>query len=422
MRLNRAIVGVIVWVFAVVFGLAGCVLETSQRASDTSSVSSAKASTTNGENMIETELPETLKIATFNASMDGSNYVARGIKPVGDELPTRLANGEALQIKNVAEIIQRVRPDILLINEFDYIADPEQGVLNFQRNYLSQSQQGQEPIHYPHYFVAPVNTGVPVNYDTAKGKRDPSVYGFGHYPGQYGMVVLSRFPIATEQVRTFQHFLWQDMPGNLLTDILDETGNAWYSERVKSLLRLSSKSHWDVPVKLGEKVIHVLASHPTPPVFDGPEDRNGKRNHDEIRFWRDYLNGDTYFYDDNGKRGGFSGETFVIVGDLNSSAVEGDAMKSAIANLINHPLVNDVVKPMSEGGKLSRPENPHAATHTAGWGMRADYVLPAKAGWSVKDSGVFWPAEHSTEYRLIESRGASSDHRLVWLEMKLETN
>jgi len=422
MRLNRAIVGAIVWVFAVVLGLPGCVSETSQRASDASSVSSAKASTTNGENMIETELPETLKIATFNASMDGSNYVARGIKPVGDELPNRLANGEALQIKNVAEIIQRVRPDILLINEFDYIADPEQGVLSFQRNYLSQSQQGQAPIHYPHYFVAPVNTGVPVNYDAAKGKRDPREYGFGHYPGQYGMVVLSRFPIAIEQVRTFQHFLWQDMPGNLLTDIVDETGNAWYSEHAKSLLRLSSKSHWDVPVQLGEKVIHVLASHPTPPVFDGPEDRNGKRNHDEIRFWSDYLSGDTYFYDDNGKRGGFSGETFVIVGDLNSSAVEGDAMKSAIANLINHPLVNDDVKPMSEGGKLSRPENPHAATHTAGWGMRADYVLPAKAGWSVKYSGVFWPVEQSTEYRLIESRGASSDHRLVWVEMKLETN
>lgn len=412
MRLNQTIV----LVSALIFGLAGCVTDSSPRASE---VYSAKTLTGSGEKMTLTQLPGSLKIATFNASMDGSNYVERGVKPVGDELPTRLATTTEQQIKNVAEIIQRVRPDILLLNEFDYLADPEQGVLNFQRNYLSQPQQGHTPIHYPYYFVAPVNTGVPVNYAGEKGKHDPNVYGFGHYPGQYGMVVLSRFPVITTQVRTFQHFLWQDMPGNLMAEIVDETGSAWYSKNAKPIMRLSSKSHWDVPVKVGDSVIHVLASHPTPPVFDGSEDRNGKRNHDEIRFWTDYLNGDTYLYDDNGKRGGFSGETFVILGDLNSSPVEGDAMKNAIAGLIKHPLVNGEFTPTSKGGEFSRPDNPYAASHTAGWGMRADYVLPSKSGWNIKDGGVFWPVEQAAEHRLIASRGSSSDHRLVWLEMSL---
>ena len=37
------------------------------------------------------------------------------------------------------------------------------------------------------------------------------------------------------------------------------------------------------------QTVHVLASHPTPPTFDGAEDRNGRRNHDEIRFWADYV-------------------------------------------------------------------------------------------------------------------------------------
>jgi hypothetical protein len=35
--------------------------------------------------------------------------------------------------------------------------------------------------------------------------------------------------------------------------------------------------------------VHFLVSHSTLPVFDGPEDRNGRRNFDEIRFWADYI-------------------------------------------------------------------------------------------------------------------------------------
>ncbi len=73
-------------------------------------------------------------------------------------------------------------------------------------------------------------------------------------------------------------------------------------------MRLSSKSHWDIPININGKEIHILASHPTPPVFDGPENRNGNRNHDEIRFWRDYIDNTqaNYIYDDGGKKGGLS--------------------------------------------------------------------------------------------------------------------
>ncbi len=54
-------------------------------------------------------------------------------------------------------------------------------------------------------------------------------------------------------------------------------------------VRLSSKSHWYVPIEVGKKTVHFLVSDPTPPVFDGPEDRNGTQNHDEMRFWADYV-------------------------------------------------------------------------------------------------------------------------------------
>ena len=37
--------------------------------------------------------------------------------------------------------------------------------------------------------------------------------------------------------------------------------------------------------------LRLLAWHATPPVFDGPEDRNGRRNHDEAAFWLRLLDG-----------------------------------------------------------------------------------------------------------------------------------
>ena len=54
--------------------------------------------------------------------------------------------------------------------------------------------------------------------------------GFGEFPGQYAMVVLSRFPIDTKRVRTFRKFLWRDMPGALLPDDPATPATAdWYS-------------------------------------------------------------------------------------------------------------------------------------------------------------------------------------------------
>ena len=86
------------------------------------------------------------------------------------------------------------------------------------------------------------------------------------------------------------------MPGALLPDHPATSAPAdWYSPPELAAFRLSSKSHWDVPIKVGGLRVHVLAAHPTPPVFDDPPafpagvDFNGRRNHDEIRFWADYV-------------------------------------------------------------------------------------------------------------------------------------
>jgi hypothetical protein len=366
-----------------------------------------------------------LRIATFNVSMEGGNYVERGVTPRGHELPAALSNSDHPQIRNIAEIIQRVRPDILLLNEFDYHEDPERGVRPFLERYLAQAQPGTEPIDYPYFFQGPVNTGVDSGMDLDRDGRasgtGQDAFGYGLYPGQYGMLLLSRFPIDVERIRTFQHFLWKDMPDNLMADMRDEDGELWYPPAIQEKLRLSSKSHWDVPVTIGGRTVHVLASHPTPPVFDGPEDRNGRRNHDEIRFWVDYLAGGAsdYLYDDTGSRGGLRGERFVVLGDLNASMEEGDARREGIEALLGHPNVRRGLIPTSDGGRANRADSPFSPTHTAAWGMRADYVIPGKAGWKVLDGGVFWPPEGDPLHRLVADRRASSDHRLVWLDLEV---
>ncbi|NIR41394.1 MAG: endonuclease/exonuclease/phosphatase family protein, partial [Actinobacteria bacterium] len=151
------------------------------------------------------------RFSTFNASLNRSN--------AGD-LARELSNPGSGQPAAIAEIIQRTRPDVLLINEFDYDAAGVSARL-FQRNYLSIGQGGADPIEYPFVYTAPSNTGVFSGFDLdnsgAAGDFVPNdSFGFGFFPGQYGMAVYSMHPIDVDDVRTFQKFLWKDMPGALL--------------------------------------------------------------------------------------------------------------------------------------------------------------------------------------------------------------
>ena len=366
-----------------------------------------------------------IKVASFNVSMEATNYVkgkdiAKGSRILMDLLVT----GEHPQIQNIAEIIQRNRPDIILLNEFDYIDNPKLGVKAFINNYLAKSHNGANPIDYPYVYVAPSNTGLPTSFDLnndGKASRfGNDAYGYGQYYGQYGMAVLSRYPIDYNNIRTFAQFRWSDMP-NAIKPIHPETKKPFYDEQEWLSLRLSSKSHWDVPVKVNDKTIHVLASHPTPPVFDGIEDHNGARNHDEVRFWHDYIRPQyaNYIYDDNGVYGGLEANSkFVVMGDLNAAANGGNARKEAITALLSSPLVNQSFIPTSEGGKQNKPDVKYSEQHTAGWGMRIDYVIPSYQ-MKVIDGGVFWPTQDDELFRLVKDRKSSSDHRLVWVEVKL---
>lgn len=380
---------------------------------------------------------QTLRFATYNASLNRATDGA---------LRRDLAQPGNAQADTIAEVIQRVRPDVLLINEFDYDNAAEAATL-FQRNYLGRRHGDAAPIHYRYVYSGPVNTGLPSGFDLDRDGKvggGNDALGFGAFPGQYGMLVLSRFPIDRKAVRTFQHFLWRDMPGAAWPDdaATPEPGD-WYSPAIKAVLPLSSKSHWDLPLQIGHRIVHLLVSHPTPPVFDGPEDRNGRRNHDEIRFWADYLTPDhaAYIYDDQGRRGGLDASVrekaatrFVIMGDQNADPVDGASYDGAILQLLKNPRLQASPAPRSAGAlqaaerQRGANERQHgdAAEDTADFedvdsgNLRADYVLPSST-LRLCASGVFWPRQGSAMWRLVnDDTRASSDHRLVWADISLD--
>jgi hypothetical protein len=394
-----------------------------------------------------------VRFSTFNASL---NRFFEG------QLAIDLSTPNNQQAKNVAETIQRYRPDVLLINEFDFWStDPQRPVDLFRDNYLEVSQNGAAPIEYPYSFIAPSNTGIHSGFDLnnfggivstplAPGYGDDA-FGFGEFPGKFGMVVYSKYPIDRDDVRTFRLFKWKDMPGNLLP-------TPFYSPDEVAIFRLSSKSHWDVPITIGKKTVHFLVSHPTPPVFDGPEDRNGRRNNDEIRFWADYITPgqrSAYMYDDDGVGGGLQpGELFVIAGDQNSDPLDGDSIPGSIQQLLDHPLVNTKTTPSSLGGPwasetqdaLNLNHRSDPAFDTADFcdtpafppcsgpgNLRADYVLPRK-NLQIVGAGVFWPSLDPDDddplaafARLVDPTGfgfpaPTSDHRAVWVDVTVAAN
>jgi endonuclease/exonuclease/phosphatase family metal-dependent hydrolase len=366
----------------------------------------------------------TVRVATFNVSLN---------RREAGELREDLSKGSQ-QAGQVATILRTVRPDVVLLNEFDYDESGE-ALRVFQQQYL-EADLGNDsiaPLKYPHSFTALVNTGVPSGVDfNNDGKTDgpTDALGFGWFPGQYGMVILSRFPIDRNGVRTFRRLLWKDLPAAAVP-VDPESGKRWYSSVAWNTLPLSSKSHWDVPVIIDGQRLHLLAAHPTPPAFDGPEDRNGRRNHDEIRLWAEYISlGDKpWLRDDKGVVGGLPpGRSFVIFGDLNADPVDGDSHNTAINQLLQHPRVNGDFAPQSAGAVAAATAQGRANLRHKGssqydtgdfsdrvvGNLRIDYVLPSN-DLTIAKGAVFWPAPGDNHADIANC----SDHHLVWLDLDL---
>ena len=355
---------------------------------------------------------ETLRIATYDVGLtrDGPGL-----------LLAELAAPPEGALAGVLAVIRAARPDVLLLTGFDH--DHRGLALAAFRARLGEGPDG---IAYPYAFDAPVNAGEPSRRDLDGDGRTMGPgdgWGWGRFPGQGGMALLSRLPLDPSAGRSFRRLRWRDLPGATLPERAD--GSPFPDAASRGELRLSSRSHWDVPVVLPDgRRLHLLASNPTPPLFDGPEAFNRHRNADELAFWFAYLDG-TAFADDAGATASLADEAVVLLGNLNLDPADGAGEHRAIAALLAHPRLRDP-RPASPGGAAAgaaRADGGQAGDpglDTADWredgpgNLRVDYVLPS-AELAVAGAGVFWPAPGVP----LAEAAAATPHRLVWVDLAL---
>jgi hypothetical protein len=332
---------------------------------------------------------ETLRIATYNVEM---NRAGPGL------LLRDLQKGKDPAIAAVVQSVVALKADVLVLTGFDYD-------LNLVALSAFADMLAAQGLSYPYKFSMRPNTGLSTGLDLdgdgqLGGPGDAQ--GWGRFSGEGGMAVLSRLPIRETEVRDFSDFLWRDVPGALLFDGM--------TEQAKAVQRLSTTGHWDVPVELPNgTVLHLLAWYATPPVFDGVEDRNGRRNHDEAAFWVALLNGALPMPP--------PAPPFVVIGDGNLDPVDGDGLSDAILEVINHPRLQ---KPSPRGRFF--PENMDNSGDTADFSARngpgrlqVDFVLPSR-DLIVTAAGVLWP---KSDDPMAEVLATASRHRPVWVDVTL---
>ncbi|MEO1779863.1 MAG: endonuclease/exonuclease/phosphatase family protein [Pseudomonadota bacterium] len=324
-------------------------------------------------------LADTYRIATFNTELarDGPGLLLRDIARGGDD-----------QIAAVLAVLAAADADIVALQSFDFDLTGE-ALTRFAAL-----------AGYNHHFALRPNTGMATGLDMdgdrlLGGPRDAQ--GYGRFTGQGGMAVLSRYPIRAEAAQDFSALLWEDIPGALLPEV---QGDPFPSAEARAAQRLSTTGHWIVPIDLPEGTLHLMTFHASPPVFDGPEDRNGRRNHDELRLWQMIL---------DGAFGPAPSAPFVLAGDANLDPEDGQGRKAAITALLSDPRL-----------QATAPKG-FSGTDTVDWDdpvpgdLRVSYVLPS-TDLRVVDSAVLWPAPDDP---LAQIAATASRHRLVWVDLAI---
>lgn len=331
---------------------------------------------------------ETLRVATWNVGLDRKGP---GL------LVDALDRGKDGQIDAIVRVLAALQADVLLLTAVDY----DRGGVALR---LLADRLAGAGLDYPHRLAFRPNTGLQTGFDL-DGNGQPGdprdAQGFGLFSGQGGMAILSRLPLDEAGARDFSAFLWRDLPGALMPD--GPPGLA-------DVQRLATTGFWDVPVLTDTGPLHLLAWHATPPVFDGPEDRNGKRNHDEAAFWRLYLDGALPMPPPKAP--------LVLLGDGNLDPADGDGLREGMGRLLAHPALQDT-RPGGSHGRAEPDQTGDPALDTAIYddlgGLRLDYVLPSTS-LTVTGSGVLWPPEGDPLLPVLE---AASHHFPVWVDVAL---
>ncbi|MFD1340961.1 endonuclease/exonuclease/phosphatase family protein [Litorisediminicola beolgyonensis] len=278
---------------------------------------------------------------------------------------------DAPDLSAILDGIAALDADLLLLTDLDY--DAGGAALDLVHDRLDTRGSP-----YPYSLSLRPNTGRATGSDRDGDGRlgEPEdAEAWGRFAGQGGMALLSRVPLTL--LADFTDLRWSDLPETRLSP----------EDPAPDTRRLSTGGHWVIEARTPRGPLILLAFHATPPVFDGPEDRNGRRNSDEIALWRHWL---------DGRLGPRPDAPVLILGNANLDPDRGEGLRSEIAALLSHPALTD----------------PLAGRATVDWTalglgeMRVSYVLP-DAALRVTDTGTTPPADNA------------GPHRPVWVDLLL---
>ena len=346
-----------------------------------------------------------VRFATFNASLN---------RNLAGQFVSDISTPNNVQAKNAAETIQRVRPDVLLINEFDFDAagdgaPPLPGQLPLDRPERRSADLLPVPLHgrVEHRHSVRLRPE-----QQRRRRRAGRRFRLRLLPGpvrngglldvsdrRHGHPHLPEVPLEGHARRPAPGRSRHAGTGRLVL--------ARRAERVPALLE-EPLGPADPGREQGRPLPHQPPDAARLRRPRGPERRHG--NFDEIRFWADYISPGKagYIYDDGGGTGGLKpGSLFVIAGDQNSDPLDGDSIPGSIQLLLEHPLVNTTFTPESPGAvqqnalqggaNLTHRSDPRFDTadfaDSAPGNLRADYVLPRR-NMQIVDGARLLAAQH----------------------------
>ncbi|MEM8824105.1 MAG: endonuclease/exonuclease/phosphatase family protein [Pseudomonadota bacterium] len=316
---------------------------------------------------------ETLRIATFHSGLSrkGPGTLVRD-----------LMSGRDDQAEAVQDVIARAAPDVLLLLDVDW----DHGGVALDTLVERLAEHG---VDYPYRVAPQPNTGRPSGFDLdGNGRSDEArdALGYGRFSGDGGLVILARVPLGEV---TDHGPLWIDA-SDVADDLLPEGAGA--------VMPLATVGQWSVPVA-GMTLIPMAAGTP---VFDGPEDRNGLRNRDELALVA---------------RLAASADRPLVLGRANLDPEDGEGHRESVQALLDHPALQDPAPRGAGGGGNGHRGDP--ALDTVNWSgpgpLRVDYVLPPRDV-EVVASGVVWPAPDDPFREVVEASGTG---RLVWVDIAL---
>lgn len=304
-----------------------------------------------------------------------------------------LTSGKDEQAEALIQVLALADADVLVLAGLDY--DHGQAGLGALRERLEQAG-----VRYSYTVTkAPVSgspSGVDVDGDGRLGEPEDAL-GYGWFSGDSGMAILSKHPLG--EIDDLGAQLWRDAPDSAAPLVL--------SEEAAAVIPLASVAMWRVPVRWNQAELDLLTFVGSPPVFDGPEDRNGLRNRDQLRFWLRYLDAN-------------QAALPVLAGRFNVDPFDGEGHHEVLKSLLTHPTLQDP-RPESDGGMLAKNPESHRGDprfDTTAWSgtpgpLRVDYILPASR-LKVRASGVLWPTPNDAHAGIVTAAGPN---RLVWVEL-----